>query len=64
MMIVCRGCGANCDPADIQQGLCDECRSPEAELRMVPAVTDRRRQRVYEEMERNGVAWKRTMALS
>jgi NMD protein affecting ribosome stability and mRNA decay len=56
-MITCRCCGANCDPADLRQGLCDDCRSAEPEVRMIPAVTDRRRQRVYEEMERNGVAW-------
>lgn len=56
-MIVCRGCGANCDPSDIRDGLCDDCRSPEAEIRMVPTTTDRRRMKAYEEAERNGVAW-------
>lgn len=56
-MIICRNCGANCDPSDIREGLCDDCRSPEPEIRMIPKVTDRRRQNIYEEMERNGVAW-------
>ena len=56
-MNVCRNCGANCDPGELRQGLCDDCRSMETEVRMVPVVTDRRRQRVFEEMERNGVAW-------
>lgn len=57
-MVVCRDCGANCDPSDLKQGICEECRSPETEFRMVPTVTDRRRQRFYEEMERNGVTWR------
>lgn len=56
-MIVCRCCGVNCDPSDIQDGLCDDCRSPEPEIRMIPKVTDRRRMMAYEEAERNGVAW-------
>jgi NMD protein affecting ribosome stability and mRNA decay len=56
-MIICRNCGANCDPGDIQQGLCEDCRSPEAEFRMVPMVTDRRRQKAFEQAERMGVAW-------
>lgn len=56
-MIVCRGCGANCDPADVQHGLCEDCRSPEPELRIVPTSTDRRIMRAYEEAERNGVSW-------
>lgn len=52
-MVVCRECGANCDPADIRQGLCDDCRSPEVEFRKMKVTTDRRKQYIFEEMERN-----------
>jgi len=55
-MVICRGCGANCDPGDIQMELCEDCRSPEPEIRILPVNTDRRRMRAYEEAERNGVA--------
>lgn len=54
-MIVCRECGANCDPSDIRQGLCDECRSSEVEFRKMKVVTERRRQQAFELIERQGV---------
>ena len=53
-MIVCRECGANCDPSDIRQGLCEECRSPEVEFRKIKNVTDRRKQQAYELIESQG----------
>lgn len=53
-MIVCRGCGANCDNGEVKQGLCEDCRDSEPEFRMVPTTTDRRRQKAYEQAERNG----------
>lgn len=56
-MIVCRECGANCDPSDIRQGLCEDCRSPEVEFRKMKVNTDRRRQKAFEDIERQGV-WK------
>ena len=57
-MVRCRNCGSNCDPGDIRQGLCEDCRSPEPEVRILPKNTDARRQRAFEEMERNGVSWR------
>jgi len=60
-MIVCRGCGANCDPADIRQGLCDDCRSPEVEFRKMKVVTDRKRQQAFEEIERSKNTWRACM---
>ena len=56
-MIVCRECGANCDPGDIQQGLCEDCRSPEQEIHILPKNIDGRRQREKENIERNGARW-------
>jgi NMD protein affecting ribosome stability and mRNA decay len=53
----CRNCGANCDPGDLQQGLCEDCRGSEPEFRMLPKNTDARRQKIFEQMERNGVTW-------
>lgn len=26
-MIECRICGCNCDPGDLQEGVCDDCRT-------------------------------------
>lgn len=56
-MIECRACGANCDPGDLRQGLCEDCRSPEVEFRIPPKVTDRRRKEAFERLERRGIAW-------
>lgn len=28
-MIVCRICGCNCDPGELEQGVCEECRKLE-----------------------------------
>ena len=56
-MIECRACGANCDPSDIKNGLCDDCRSPEIEFRILPKNTDARRQMEYERIERRKPAW-------
>ena len=57
MSVICRGCGANCDPADIRQGLCEECWSAEPEVRITSMGTDRKRQKVLEEMERSWLEW-------
>ena len=29
-MLTCRICGCNCDPADIVNGICDDCRMEQA----------------------------------
>ena len=55
-MIECRNCGANCDPGDLRQGLCEDCRDNEPEYRILPRTTDRRRQCVIEQIERKGIA--------
>lgn len=28
-MLTCRICGCNCDPSDLQNGVCDDCRNEE-----------------------------------
>lgn len=28
-MLTCRICGCNCDPGDLENGICDECREEE-----------------------------------
>jgi NMD protein affecting ribosome stability and mRNA decay len=59
-MTECRNCGANCDPSDVEHGICEDCRSPEAEIRILPMVTDKRRAKAYEFYERNGAEWQVT----
>lgn len=41
LMIKCRKCGCNCDPADIRGGICDDCREEEKQ-RLIRAETVRR----------------------
>ena len=52
-MIECRICGANCDPGDLRNGVCDDCRSPEVEFRQIKKNTDGNRQREIERIERS-----------
>ena len=33
-MIECRECGCNCDPGDLVNGLCDDCRESEEKKEM------------------------------
>lgn len=56
-MSECRLCGCNCDPGELKQGLCEDCRGSEPEFRILPKTTDRRKMMAYERAERNGVAW-------
>ena len=51
-MTECRECGANCDPGELKQGLCNDCRGSEPEFRILPKTTDRRRMMAKEVMER------------
>ena len=30
-MLTCRICGCNCDPADLQNGVCEDCRTEQDE---------------------------------
>lgn len=56
-MIECRICGANCDPGDLRQGVCEDCRSPEQEFHVLPKTTDQRRKSMVERMERSNKKW-------
>lgn len=56
-MIECRKCGANCDPGDIRQGLCEDCRSCEQEFHILPKTTEQRRKTTIERMERSNNTW-------
>ena len=56
-MIECRICGANCDPGDLRQGVCEDCRSPEVELHMLPKTADQRRNANIEKIERSEKTW-------
>ena len=56
-MSECRECGCNCDPGELKQGLCEDCRGSEPEFRMLPKTTDRRRQAVIEQIERSVRTW-------
>ena len=60
-MTECRNCGARCLDGLAVNGICEDCRSPEAEFRIIPKVTDRRRQMVYEQIERSGMTWQRCL---
>lgn len=56
-MIECRVCGANCDPGDLKNGICEDCQSPEAEFRILPKNMDQRIQATKERMERSKDIW-------
>lgn len=56
-MTECRNCGAKYMDGLVVNGICEDCRSPEAEFRMLPKLTDRRRQAAYERYERSGAKW-------
>lgn len=56
-MVECRVCGANCDPGDIRQGLCEDCRNAEQEFHIRPKTTDQRRRAAFEQIERRETAW-------
>lgn len=58
-MLICTCCGANCDPGDLRQGLCEDCRTNEPEFRILPKTTDRKRMMAKEIMERSVVTWHR-----
>lgn len=55
--VTCNVCGANCDPGELRNGICEDCRnaSAEVEFRIPKKVTDRRIMAAYEEAERNSV---------
>lgn len=56
-MSECRNCGSNCDPGELRQGLCEDCRSNEIEFRILPKNTDQRREAFIEKMERSNKTW-------
>lgn len=56
-MIECRVCGANCDPGDLRQGVCEDCRNAEQEFHILPKTTDQRRKAMIERMERSNNTW-------
>lgn len=37
-MSECRGCGCNCDPGDLRNGLCDDCRDLVEEKEDMPQM--------------------------
>lgn len=38
-MLECRECGCNCDPGDLVNGLCDECRDREEAKKEMPLIS-------------------------
>lgn len=57
-MIRCEYCGAACDPSDIRQGLCDDCRSPETEFRPIKRENVYVRNRKSVEAAERSLGWR------
>lgn len=52
-MIKCRICGCNCDPGDLINLVCEDCRSPEVEFHQINHKVYVRGRHAYEEIERS-----------
>ena len=53
----CIVCGGNCDPGELRQGVCDDCRGNEIEFHIRPKTTDQRRAAIIERIERSKKTW-------
>lgn len=51
-MIECRICGANCDPGDLVNMVCDDCRNAEQEFHILPRTAEQRKQSLIDRIER------------